>query len=81
MRQTGVRVVERIYRHPNIRIVPQSAESFAKGFELYRDRMDKGYSLVDCISMITMDELGISLVLTSDHHFEQEGRFVALMRR
>ena len=31
--------------------------------------------------MITMDELGISLVLTSDHHFEQEGRYRALMRR
>ena len=81
MRQTGVGVIERIYRHPNIRIVPQSAASFAKGFELYRNRMDKGYSLVDCISMITMDELGISLVLTSDHHFEQEGRFIAMMRR
>ena len=81
MRQAGVRVVERIYRHPNITIVPQSAESFAKGFDLYRNRMDKGYSLVDCISMNIMDEYGITQVLTSDRHFEQEGRFVALMRR
>ena len=81
MRQAGVRVVERIYRHPNITILPQSAESFAKGFELYRNRMDKGYSLVDCISMNTMDENGITLVLTSDHHFDQEGHFMVLMRR
>ena len=81
MRQAGVRVVERIYRHPNIRVLPQSAESFAKGFELYRTRMDKGYSLVDCISMNTMDEHDITVVLSSDHHFEQEGRFVVLMHR
>lgn len=81
MRRGGVRAVEGIYRNPNITVVPQSAETFAKGFELYRNRMDKGYSLVDCISMITMDEYRITQVLTGDHHFEQEGRFIAMMRR
>ena len=80
-RLVGVRAVEEIYRDPIITVFPQTAESFARGFDLYRNRMDKGYSLVDCISMNTMDYYGISLVLTSDHHFEQEGRFVALMRR
>ena len=73
--------MEEIQNSPNIIIVPQSTESFAKGLELYRNRLDKGYSLVDCISMNTMDEHVITQVLTSDHHFEQEGRFVALMRR
>ncbi len=43
--------------------------------------MDKGYSLVDCISMNTMYDYGITQALTSNRHFEQEGRFVALMRR
>ena len=81
MRLDGVRAVEAIYRNPNITVVPQSAETFAKGFELYRNRLDKGYSLVDCISMNTMDEHVITQVLTSDHHFEQEGRYTALMRR
>ena len=80
-RRIGVETLEEIQNNPNITIFPQSAESFAKGFELYRNRMDKGYSLVDCISMNTMDEYGITLVLTGDHHFEQEGRYVALMRR
>ena len=79
-RQVGVRVVDDIYQDPSVTVVVQSAESFAKGFELYRNRMDKGYSLVDCISMITMDEYGITQVLTGDHHFEQEGRFIAMMR-
>ena len=81
IRREGVDLVDDILRDPNTTVFAQTAESFAKGFELYRNRLDKGYSLVDCISMITMDEHRIAQVLTSDHHFEQEGRFVALMRR
>ena len=79
--RVGVETVEELQNDPDITVVPQSAESFAKGFALYRARMDKGYSLVDCISMNTLDDYGITQVLTSDRHFEQEGRFVALMRR
>ena len=80
-RRIAIETVEEIQNAPNITVVPQSTESFARGFELYRNRMDKGYSLVDCTSMNTMDALGITLILTSDHHFEQEGRYVALMRQ
>ena len=82
MRQVGVQVVEVIQRSTAITVIPQSAESFSKGLELYRNRMDKGYSLVDCISMNTMAERSLTLVLTSDRHFEQENsRYVALMRQ
>ena len=81
MRREGVELVDDILRDQNITVFAQTAETFAQGFELYRNRLDKGYSLVDCISMITMDDYGITQVLTSDHHFEQEGRFIALMRR
>ena len=80
-RRIGVETVEEIQNDPNTIVVSQSALTFDEGFELYRNRMDKGYSLVDCVSMNTMDDYDITQVLTSDHHFEQEGRFVALMRR
>lgn len=59
--------------HPNITVVSQSNESFSQGFELYRQREDKGYSLTDCISMMTCRKREIQKVLTNDHHFEQEG--------
>ena len=75
-RRVAIETMEEIQNNTKIRILSQSAETFAKGFELYRNRMDKGYSLVDCIS-----NYGITQVLTSDHHFEQEGRYTALMRR
>lgn len=62
-----------------VEIVPQTAGSFLNGLDLYRTRLDKGYSLTDCISMHTMRHRGIAEVLTNDRHFEQEG-FRALFR-
>lgn len=62
-----------------VQIVPQTPASFSAGFELYRARLDKGYSLTDCISMEIMRKNGIADVLTNDAHFEQEG-FHALFR-
>jgi len=46
---------------------------FLKALELYESRLDKGYSLTDCISMNVCRELGIKEILTHDRHFEQEG--------
>jgi predicted nucleic acid-binding protein len=68
-----------LIQSPTVRVVPQSRESFLAGLELYRARPDKGYSLTDCISMVTMRREGLTDVLTNDRHFEQEG-FRALFR-
>ena len=46
-------------------------ESLAE--ELYASRLDKGYSLTDCVSMEAMRSEGLIDVLTNDRHFEQEG--------
>ena len=62
-----------------IRVIPRSRESFRAGLRLYGARPDKGYSLVDCISMQTMRREGLTEVLTNDRHFEQQG-FRALFR-
>jgi predicted nucleic acid-binding protein len=61
-------------------VVAQSRRSFLEGLRLYGERLDKGYSLVDCISMSAMRRHRIREVLTNDRHFEQEG-FVILMDR
>ncbi len=57
----------------NVRVIPQSRDSFLGGLALYQARPDKGYSLTDCISMQTMRREDITEVLTNDRHFEQEG--------
>jgi len=71
--------VQRILANPVIRVIPQSRISFLSGLDLYAQRPDKGYSLVDCISMQTMRNEGLTEALTNDRHFEQEG-FSALFR-
>ena len=70
---------EAMLSDPGVRVIPQSHDSFMAGFDLYRARPDKGYSLVDCISMQTMRQEGLTEALTNDRHFEQEG-FRALFR-
>ncbi len=62
-----------IIRDERVIVCEQSRVSFLGGLDLYEQRFDKGYSLVDCVSMKTMRRLGILEVLTNDHHFVQEG--------
>ena len=63
-----------------MKVVPQSRESFLDGLARYETRLDKSYSLQDCISMNVMEAEGITEVLTSDRNFEQEG-FTILMKQ
>jgi predicted nucleic acid-binding protein len=72
-REGAVRYVESILSDPDVVVHPQSHQSFLSGFALYKARPDKGYSLVDCISMQAMWQEGLSEVLTHDNHFAQEG--------
>jgi len=58
MRRKAVISVRRILENPGVRVVAQSRESFLAGMALYEARPDKGYSLVDCISMHTMRKRG-----------------------
>jgi predicted nucleic acid-binding protein len=58
---------------PAVQILPQTTLDFHAALDLYEARPDKGYSLTDCRSMVALSALGISDVLTNDHHFTQEG--------
>jgi predicted nucleic acid-binding protein len=57
----------------HVEVVPQDRELFLKALALYEQRLDKAYSLADCMSMVVMEERGIRHVLTNDHHFTQAG--------
>lgn len=61
-----------------VEIVLHTHKSFMQGLELYGNRLDKGYSLTDCISMSLMREREIQEVLTHDNHFKQEGFTILL---
>ncbi|MBC8394996.1 MAG: type II toxin-antitoxin system VapC family toxin [Deltaproteobacteria bacterium] len=80
MRKQAAKMVRAILENPNVRVVPQTRDSFLKGLTLYEKRSDKEYSLTDCISMNVMKAELLIEVLTKDRHFEQEG-FSVLIKK
>jgi predicted nucleic acid-binding protein len=57
----------------DVDVLPQTRPDFDAALALYEARLDKAYSLTDCRSMLALGALGVSEVLTNDHHFTQEG--------
>ncbi len=78
LRRRGVEMVHGLLADPDVTVLEQSRRSFLSGLHLYDKRRDKGYSLVDCVSMNAMRDAGIREILTNDRHFLQEG-FIPLM--
>jgi predicted nucleic acid-binding protein len=64
---------------PQVRIIAPDLALFDDGVALYAARMDKEWSLTDCISFVVMQRGGISEALTGDRYFEQAG-FIALLK-
>ena len=73
LRKKAAAITTAILTDPSIWVLPQTHESFLAGLALYAARLDKAYSLADCISMQSMRRESLYAVLTNDHHFEQEG--------
>lgn len=78
LKLTAHRVVERLLLNPDVEVVEQSTALFHDGMSLYASRLDKGYSLTDCISMNVCKVNRMFDVLTNDDHFRQEGFNVLL---
>ena len=51
----------------------------ADAWQLWENRPDKTWSLVDCASFEVMRQRGLTDALTSDHHFDQAG-FARLLK-
>jgi predicted nucleic acid-binding protein len=78
-RAVAVRFMDALRDDAAVTIVRCDAAMLDRGWELYRQRPDKGWSLTDCISFEVMRDQKLSQALTGDHHFEQAG-FAALLR-
>ena len=79
LRMKAAAVAYALQDDPDVRLLPQTSESFAAGLRLYAERPDKEYSLTDCISIAVMKAEVMTESATGDRHFEQEG-FRALFR-
>ena len=50
--------IDLIRANANCRCSPLTSDHFYRSFNLYKQRADKNWSLVDCASMIDMQDLG-----------------------
>ena len=67
------RLIDRIGTDPATEVIPASLDLFDAGCRLHRKRLDKDWSLTDCISFVVMRREGLKEALTADKHFEQAG--------
>ena len=77
-RTVFTRLLDRVGIDPQCRLIPASQELFEAGTKLFGSRLDKSWSLTDCISFVVMQREGMTDALTGDHHFTQAG-FIALL--
>lgn len=73
MRIKAISLYESIQIDPQILVISTTPLIRTTAKELYKNRLDKGYSMTDCISMVVMKQNNITEILTHDHHFTQEG--------
>lgn len=73
LRREGTETVRMLLESPEVTVIPQNRALFLQGLALYERRLDKQYSLTDCLSMYIMRREGLTEILTNDHHFTQEG--------
>jgi hypothetical protein len=78
-RELASKLYESLIGDSSVTIVEPEQGIYDRGWQLYRQRPDKSWSLTDCISFVVMNDLNLREALIGDKHFEQAG-FVALLR-
>jgi predicted nucleic acid-binding protein len=64
---------------PYVEIVHIDSVLDEQAWQLFTQRPDKNWSLVDCTSFVLMQQRGLLEAFTTDEHFEQAG-FVRLLQ-
>lgn len=78
-RSAAIRLLDALETDPQVEIIQISKQLYDQAYQLYRERSDKEWGLIDCLSFIVMRERSLGEALTTDQHFLQAG-FRALMR-
>ncbi len=72
-RPTFLRLMAAIAGDSQTTVIPAEQKWFDRGVALFGARLDKKWSLTDCISFAVMQELGLTDALTGDRDFAQAG--------
>jgi len=77
-REAFLHLLDLVRNSALFRFTEATPATFDRGVALYRQRPDKAWSLTDCISIVVMQDEGLTEALTGDRHFEQAG-FTSLL--
>jgi predicted nucleic acid-binding protein len=77
-RRTAADFIQRMRASDDVVVVVGDEQLFDAAIDLYRRRLDKTYSLVDCMSMVICRRMNITEVMTGDRDFQQEGFTILL---
>jgi predicted nucleic acid-binding protein len=72
-RAIAAEFLEQIRADACYEVVGYEPSVYKDGFELFKSRADKSWSLTDCISFAVMTRRGLTEALTADRHFIQAG--------
>lgn len=77
-RTAGVQLLTSLETDPNVEVIALTDDLYTRAFQLYAQRLDKEWGLIDCVSFVVMHDRGLTVALTPDKHFQQAG-FRALL--
>ena len=78
LRHLAVRLKARIDASARIEVIELTGTLYETGWQMYANRLDKDWGIVDCISFVIMQARGLTEALTADRHFQQAG-FIKLL--
>ena len=70
IRRRAARFARDILANPFIVVLPQTRTSFLEGLSLYESRLDKAYSLTDCIAMQVMRQVVYPYPAANSHRLK-----------
>ena len=78
-RTQTIKLIKSLRDSPYIDILHIDLTTDQQSLDLFCQRPDKQWSLVDCSSFVVMQQRELHEALTTDHHFEQAG-FTCLLK-
>jgi uncharacterized protein len=78
-RAASITLLTSLETDSNVEIIAVTDDLYHRAFHLYRQRPDKEWGLIDCVSFIVMQDRGLTAALTPDKHFQQAG-YHAMLR-
>lgn len=73
LRQTAIDTIQDIRKSSRWTVIHVDRTLWNQGFDRFKSREDKTWSLIDCIGMIVAEKHNITEIFTHDDDFQQAG--------